>query len=139
MESISAESKIFYDAALVKKGVPLPAHFCYGKWLKYYLDFCLKYHHEKSKKESLPHFLQKLKDKNQTEEQRKQALHAVSIIYEVKNTDYDKIRVLKNIKEIISREKGEDRPFSKYAFDATRGVLPVEGDQDTFLFGQDFS
>ena len=90
-------NKIIYDAALVKKGVPLPAHFYYRKWLKHYLDFCLKYHHEKSKKESLPHFLQKLKDKNQTEEQRKQALHAVSIIYEVKNTDYDKIRVLKNI------------------------------------------
>jgi hypothetical protein len=99
--------------ALVKKGVPLPAHFCYGKWLKYYLDFCLKYHHEKSKKESLPHFLQKLKDKNQTEEQRKQALHAVSIFYELKNTDYDKIRVLKNKKEIISMEKGEDRPYFK--------------------------
>ncbi len=94
MKSIPAESKILYDAALVKKGVPLPAHFYYRKWLKYYLDFCLKYHHEKSKKDSLPHFLQKLKDKNQTEEQRKQALHAVSIIYEVKNTDYDKIRVL---------------------------------------------
>ena len=109
------------------------------KWLKYYLDFCLKYHHEKSKKESLPHFLQKLKDKNQTEEQRKQALHAVSIIYEVKNTDYDKIRVLKNIKERISREEGEDRPFSKYAFDATRAGLPVEVDQDTFLFGWNFS
>ena len=47
MESIPAENKILYDAALVKKGVPLPAHFYYRKWLKYYLDFCLKYHHEK--------------------------------------------------------------------------------------------
>ena len=37
------------------------------------LDFCLKYHYEKSKKERLPHFHQKPKDKNQTEEQRKLA------------------------------------------------------------------
>jgi len=27
MKSIPAESKILYEAALVKKGVPLPAHF----------------------------------------------------------------------------------------------------------------
>ena len=105
MESIPAESKILYDAALVKKGVPLPAHFYYRKWLMYYLHFCLKYHHEKSKKESLPHFLQKLKDKNQTEEQRKQASHAVSIFYELKNVDHDKIGALKNRKEIISSKK----------------------------------
>ena len=105
MESIPAESKILYDAALIKKDVPLPAHFYYRKWLMYYLDFCLKYHHEKSKKESLPHFLQKLKDKNQTEEQRKQAFHAVSIFYELKNVDHDKIGTLKNKKEIISSKK----------------------------------
>ena len=105
MESIPAENKILYDAALVKKGVPLPAHFYYRKWLMYFLDFCLKYHYEKSKKESLPHFLQKLKDKNQTEVQRKQAFHAVSIFYELKNANPDKIRALKNKKEIISSKK----------------------------------
>jgi len=109
MKSIPAESKILYDAALVKKGVPLPAHFYYRKWLMYYLDFCLKYHHEKSKKESLPHFLQKLKDKNQTEEQRKQAFHAVSIFYELKNADHDKIGALKNKKEIISSKKEDSK------------------------------
>ena len=75
----------------------------------YYLDFCLKYHHEKSKKKSLPHFLQKLKDKNQTEEQRKQAFHAVSIFYELKNVDHDKIWALKNKKEIISSKKEDSK------------------------------
>ena len=60
MKSIPVESKILYDAALVKKGIPVRAHFYYRKWLKYYLNFCLKCHHEKSKKESLPHFLPKL-------------------------------------------------------------------------------
>ena len=84
--------------------MPVRAHFYYRKWLKYYLDFCLKYHHEKSKKESLPHFLQKLKDKS-PKEQRKQAFHAVSIFLELKNTDQDNMKTLRNKKEIISRKK----------------------------------
>jgi len=44
MKPISPEIKILYGAALAKKEVPLPAHFYYRKWLRYYLDFCLKYH-----------------------------------------------------------------------------------------------
>jgi hypothetical protein len=36
--------------------------------------FCIKYHHKPVNKESLAPFIQKLKDKNQTEKQRKQAL-----------------------------------------------------------------
>jgi len=31
---------------------------------RYYLDFCVKYHYESSSKESLPHFIQKLRHKN---------------------------------------------------------------------------
>ena len=39
MEPIHPEIKILYDAALIKKGVSLPAQFHYRKWLRYYLDF----------------------------------------------------------------------------------------------------
>ena len=69
MKPIPAEIQIRYDAALVKKDVPLPAHFHYKKWLRYYLGFYLKYRYEISRKESLPYFVKKLKDKNQTEQQ----------------------------------------------------------------------
>ncbi|UCF94384.1 MAG: hypothetical protein JSW39_09560 [Desulfobacterales bacterium] len=93
-----------YDGALIKKGVPLPAHFHYKKWLRYYLNFCLKYHHEPANKESLAPFVQKLKDKNQTEQQRKPAFDTVSIFYRIekKKTDQDKAQVLKNKTENIS-------------------------------------
>jgi hypothetical protein len=84
MKPIPSETKILYDAALIKKGVSLPAHFHYRKWLRYYLDFCLKYHHEPVNKESLAPFIQKLKAKNQTEQQRKQALDAIYIFYQPK-------------------------------------------------------
>jgi hypothetical protein len=53
-------------------------------------------------KESLLHFIKKLKNKNQTEQQQKQAFHAASIFYGIKNTDQDEMGALKNKKENIS-------------------------------------
>jgi hypothetical protein len=113
MKPISPEIKLLYDAALAKKEVPLPAQFHYRKWLRYYLDFCLKYRYEILEKESLPHFLEKLKEKHQTEQQQKQAFHAVSIFYEIENIDQRSIKGLKNKKENIATKKS--------ALDATHG------------------
>jgi hypothetical protein len=41
MKPIPPEIKILYDASLITKGVDVPAHFHYRKWLRYYLDFFL--------------------------------------------------------------------------------------------------
>ena len=84
MKSVPPEIKILYDAALITKSVTLPTHFHYRKWLRYYLDFCLKYHHEPVNKESLAPFIQKLKDKNQAEKQQKQVFDAIYIFYQPK-------------------------------------------------------
>ena len=104
MKPIPPETRILYDAALVEKGVPLPARPHYRKWLRYYLDFCFKYHHGPGNKESLGPFVQKLKDKNQTEQQRKQAFDAVSIYYQIekRKTDQIKLQVLKDKDKNIS-------------------------------------
>jgi len=107
MKQIPSEIKIPYDALLLKRGVPPTVHFYYRKWLRFYLDFCLKYHHERFKKESLSRFIDKLKNKRQTEHQRNQAFHAVSIFYETKNTAQDEIAALNNKKENISTKKPE--------------------------------
>jgi len=124
MKPIPAEIKILYDAALVREDVPLPAHFHYRKWLRYYLDYCLKYHYEILDKESLSYFLKKLKDKNQTEQQQKQAFHAVSIYYEIESIDQDRIGALKNKKENIATKKT--------ALDATHvDWSPVYGNLDS--------
>ena len=53
----------------------------YLKWLRYYLDFCHKYSHTVSAPNSLAHFILKLKQKNQTEQQIAQAKQAVSFFY----------------------------------------------------------
>jgi hypothetical protein len=107
MKPIPAEIKILYDAALIRKGMPVPAHSHYRKWLRYYLDFCFKYHHKPANKKSFAPFVQKLKDKNQTEQQRNQAFDAVSIFYQIekKKSGQDNAQVLDNINENISTER----------------------------------
>jgi hypothetical protein len=49
-------------------------------------------------------FIQKLKDKNLTEQQRKQAVAAVSIYYKIKKTDQGKTDLLKTKNKVISRK-----------------------------------
>ena len=82
MKQIPSNIKALYDAHLKNKEISKSAHFHYLKWLRYYLDFCDKYHLSTLKKENCAHFIKKLKDKNQTAKQQKQAYHAVSLFYE---------------------------------------------------------
>jgi hypothetical protein len=55
----------------------------YAKWLRFYWDFCHKYHHDSFHSDSLPLFLRNLQDKHQSEPQQKQAQQAVSLFYEM--------------------------------------------------------
>ena len=87
MIQIPAQIQTRYEALLVKKAIPERHHLYYRKWLRYYLDFCHKYDLKQSNKESLSHFINKLREKNQTDQQQKQASHAVSIYYEIGTTN----------------------------------------------------
>ena len=70
-------------SALLNENLPLKLHKHYLKWLKYYLDFCNKYKIDEYDRESSNRFVHKLKDKNQTEEQRRQAQKAIEFFYEL--------------------------------------------------------
>lgn len=72
-----------YVAVLKKRNIPLKEHSHYKKWLRYYLDFCSKYHESLDKSEQANLFSTKLMEKNQTEDQRAQAAHAVSLYIEM--------------------------------------------------------
>ena len=50
----------------------------YLKWLRYYLDFCAKYLITEDTTERMRLFLEKLREKNQSDNQRRRAAHAVS-------------------------------------------------------------
>ena len=72
-----------YGTILTKKTIPGSFHNHYNKWLRYYLDYCYKYKQPYSARQSLEKFIEKLQEKNQSPEQQKEAVHAVSIYYEM--------------------------------------------------------
>lgn len=74
-----------YESILKKRDVPLPCYPDYKKWLRYYLDFCAKHPLPDSKSERIKLFNEKLRQKNQSEKQRQQAIHAVFLYFEVQN------------------------------------------------------
>lgn len=112
MKPIPAKTKMLFDAALVKKAVPQPNQFHYRKWLRFYLDFCFRYHHNPANPNSFAPFSQKLKDKNQTDQQRKQAFDAVSIFYRIEKLSKDQgnVQTLKNKSGHIATKKTKLKP-----------------------------
>ena len=60
MKQIPSDLKTRYSSMLVQKGVPEKYHYYYGKWLRYYLDFCEKYGFNQLNKETLAHFIKKI-------------------------------------------------------------------------------
>jgi len=75
-----------FNAVLVKNTLCSQAHH-YRKWLRYYLDFCRKYHHPNVEKKSLALFIKKLQEKRQTDEDQDQARHAISLYYPLVQPD----------------------------------------------------
>jgi hypothetical protein len=76
-----------FESTLSKKSVPDQLRNYYKKWLRYYLDFCQKYNHPISTKESLGEFIKKLQQKDQTQVQQKQASDAVSLYFDLLRTE----------------------------------------------------
>jgi len=53
------------------------------KWLRFYLDFCMKYRHPPRDPDSLEPFLQKLASKNQPKASQEQAAASVKLYYDI--------------------------------------------------------
>jgi len=65
------------------RAIPNNLHGYYQKWLRYYLDFCLKHCWPPRQEGSLAPFLRKLQDKQQSERQRAQAATAIFVYYDI--------------------------------------------------------
>ena len=87
MLDIPAQLKSGYTRLLQQRNIPQHNHNAYLKWLRFYLDFCNKYHHAVTHRSSLPLFIKKLHEKNQTLQQQKQAGHAINIYYAIVNNE----------------------------------------------------
>lgn len=70
-----------FQTLLAQADVPISQRPNYQKWLRYYLDFCHKYHLEPSQKRHFQVFDEKLRSKNQSEMQRQQARQAIARYY----------------------------------------------------------
>ena len=111
MEQIPAKIQAHYELLLFDKAIPRMDHPFYKKWLRYYLDFCVKYHYESSSKESLPHFIQKLRHKKQNNQQQRQASDAISLFYEMELSN--------SRNKIATRKKYDDSKRKKEHFELT--------------------
>jgi hypothetical protein len=83
MKALPNELAAQFDSLLRAIQIPADKHGNYKKWLRYYLDFCQKYGFQPRMVESLPIFLNKLKEKAQTPEHQNQASHAVTLFYKL--------------------------------------------------------
>ncbi len=88
MQAIPPELQTRFEDHLGSKAIPDPQLWSYRKWLRYYLDFCEKYHFSSRDQKSLPRFMGKLRDKKQTEQQQRQAAEAIKLYYEVLAQEY---------------------------------------------------
>ena len=70
-----------FNKALLQSEVPVSFHVHYRKWLRYFLDFCRKYPPPDAKSEQIRLFIEKLRSKNQTQNQCSQAAHAISLYF----------------------------------------------------------
>lgn len=106
---IMSRFQIFLD----RKPVPKQFQAHYKKWFRYYWDFCHKYD-PIFKPESLHLFLDKLRQKKQTEFQIQQASDAIALYYEMvkenipffcpqENTEEDNLRCKKTFYGIRSK------------------------------------
>ena len=74
MKQIPQEFLTRFEAQLNINQISQQESFYYKKWLQYYIDFCSKYGHAPKSSHSLPLFIRKLREKQQTPSQQKQAI-----------------------------------------------------------------
>ncbi|WP_214660534.1 hypothetical protein [sulfur-oxidizing endosymbiont of Gigantopelta aegis] len=83
MQKLPDELNQKFTQILLDRKLPKPEQYFCTKWLRYYWDFCLKYHHNPFVSSSLPLFLGKLQEKKQSVQQQNQAKFAIVLFYDI--------------------------------------------------------
>lgn len=76
-----------YLKLLEKRGVPAASFAECIRWCRYFIDYCAKYHSSISQAEQTPFFIEKLKEKKQSELQCRQAAYAVKVFLEIQKQE----------------------------------------------------
>lgn len=83
MQKLPDELSQNFTRILIDRKLPKPDQYFCTKWLRYYWDFCHKYHHNPFVSTSLPLFLGKLQEKKQSVQQQNQAKFAIGLLYDM--------------------------------------------------------
>jgi len=83
MQSVPGPILESFEAILEKRGILPPERASYKKWLRYFLDFCSKYPVPEARSDQVRLFINKLREKKQTPSQQDQAVHTVSLYFEI--------------------------------------------------------
>jgi hypothetical protein len=113
-----------YETQLVQNDIPVNLRAYYFKWLRYYLDFCDKYHLEPYEKNNFSAFDEKLHTKNQSGPQRQQAKRAIAIYYrgigdhpilgnEIKTDSILKVKRQNNNADLKETGEKQSNPLSR--------------------------
>lgn len=81
MLQIPARITTKFTTYITEQNIPAEKKGYYVKWVKYYLDFCYKYHFKQGTDGSLSAFLKKLDQKKQSLYLQKQAEQAVRLLF----------------------------------------------------------
>jgi len=81
MKNIPTDLENSFKTLLDQEYVSRQSQIEYQQWFRYYLYFCLKYNFDQSEPDSLAHFIDKAKNKNQTAQQQSHATQAIQLYY----------------------------------------------------------
>jgi hypothetical protein len=81
MLAIPPDLACAFESLLANHSVPVPQRPYYLKWLRHYLDFCQRYSLSAKDRWSFAAFDEKSREKNQSDDQRRQARHAMALYY----------------------------------------------------------
>jgi hypothetical protein len=117
MEPIPSDIMVQFDAVLVRKAVHSSLHGDYRKWLRYFLDYRLKYPLPEQRSEQVRLFIEKLRSKGETGRALHCAAHALSLFFPL-----DSARSGTAVQRAIKRPRFGAREISP----AISGRLPAQ-------------
>jgi integron integrase len=115
MGTISQELSNKFDYQLDKNQVPSKDYSLFKKWLRYYINFCTKYGHDSKHQDSLPRFINKLREKKQTRQPQKQAYDSILMYYAVYDIRPEWAKKSPSSHETEQRSSVVEEPKQSYA------------------------
>ena len=85
MESIPNDILAQFNAVLAQKAIPSASHDAYRKWLRYFLDYRLKYPPPERRSEQVRLFIEKLRSKGESGRSLHDAAHALSLFFAMRS------------------------------------------------------